>query len=340
MRLLVLGGGGFLGYHVVTAALAAGHDVTVFSRSGRAPVDGVDVVTGDRQGGAAGLAGLRGREWDGVFDTFNDTDEGAPAIAATAALLAGSVGTYGYVSGMSVYAPTGPDVPDESAPVRSAARETDRLQERSLAKLAGEAAVRAHFGEQSFFPRVGIMVGPRSTRYTYWPVRLAGALDGSLPRTVLVPGDLDRPVQHSDARDIAAWSVRMLADGRGGTYNAVGPGRPDTLRQVLDACAVAAGAGSLADLDTVDAPEDLMRRKLLGVDEEERPLWFPEDQIPQLAIDSSRALAAGLVFSTPLALASDTLAWAREAGEPALTDGVFAELEPDLVELVRSARPR
>ncbi|RYZ30925.1 MAG: reductase, partial [Propionibacteriaceae bacterium] len=163
MRLLVLGGGGFLGYHVVTAGLAAGHDVTVLSRSGKAPVDGVDVVTGDRQGD---LSGLRGREWEAVFDTFNDTDDGAPAIATTAALLAGSVGTYGYVSGMSVYAPTGPEVPDETALVRTAGRETDRLQERSLAKLAGEAAVREHFGEQAFFPRVGIMVGPRSTRYT------------------------------------------------------------------------------------------------------------------------------------------------------------------------------
>ena len=335
MRLLVLGGGGFLGYHVVTQALAAGHEVTVFSRSGHAPVDGVDVVTGDRQGGAAGLAGLRGREWEAVLDTFNDTSDGAPAIAATAGLLAGSVGTYGYVSGMSVYAPMGPDVPDETAPVRTAGRETDRLQERSLAKLAGEDAVRAHFGEHAFFPRVGIMVGPRSTRYTYWPVRLAGALDGSLPRTVLVPGDLDRGVQYSDARDIAAWSVRMLAEGRGGTFNAVGPGRPDTLREVLDACAVAAGAGSLADLDTVVAPEDPMRRRLLGVDEEERPLWFPEDQIPQLAIDSSKALAAGLVFSSPLTLATDTLAWARESGEPALTDGAFAALEPELVGRLR-----
>ncbi len=334
VRLLVLGGGGFLGYHVVTQALAAGHDVTVFSRSAHAPVDGVDVVTGDRQGD---LSGLRGRAWDAVFDTFNDTDDGAPAIAATASLLAGSVGTYGYVSGMSVYAPTGPEVPDETAPVRTAGRETDRLQERSLAKLAGEAAVREHFGDRAFFPRVGIMVGPRSTRYTYWPVRLAGALDGSLPRTVLLPGDLDRAVQYSDARDIAAWSVRMLADGRGGTFNAVGPGRPDTLREVLDACVVAAGGTSLADLDPAYAPEDLMRRLLLGVDEEERPLWFPEDQIPQLAIDSSKAVAAGLVFSSPLELATGTLAWAREAGEAALTDGAFAALEPELVARVRSA---
>ena len=88
MRLLVLGGGGFLGYHAVVEAVAAGHEVTVLSRSGSAPVDGVEVLTGDRMGD---LSSLRDREWDGVFDTFNDTREGAPAIAETARLLSEAV---------------------------------------------------------------------------------------------------------------------------------------------------------------------------------------------------------------------------------------------------------
>jgi 2'-hydroxyisoflavone reductase len=43
VRLLVFGGGGFLGHHVVAAALDAGHDVTVFSRSEKSSFDGVDV---------------------------------------------------------------------------------------------------------------------------------------------------------------------------------------------------------------------------------------------------------------------------------------------------------
>jgi nucleoside-diphosphate-sugar epimerase len=71
----VLGGGGFLGYHAVAEALAAGHEVTVLSRSGKAPVEGVEVLVGDRTGD---LSALRGRTWDGVLDTFNDTRDGAP----------------------------------------------------------------------------------------------------------------------------------------------------------------------------------------------------------------------------------------------------------------------
>jgi 2'-hydroxyisoflavone reductase len=326
---LMLGGGGFLGYHAVVAAIEAGHRVTVFSRSGRAPVEGVDVVTGDRE---SDLSGLRGREWDAVLDTFTDSAPGAPTVRATAELLSGSVGTYGYISGMSVYAPSGPAVPDESAPVRRAGIEpdSDRLQERSLAKLAGEAAVTELFEGPALFPRVGIMVGPRGTRYTYWPLRLAQALRGDMPRTVLMPGDPDREVQYSDARDIAAWVVAMLAQGRGGTFNTVGPGRPESLRTVLDACLAASG-GSRDDVSFVRADEKPMRLLLGDIDEEERPLWFPEDQIPQVAIDSSAALAAGLVFRPAEDTAADTLRWAEESGDSGLTDGAFAAREQKII---------
>jgi 2'-hydroxyisoflavone reductase len=332
VRALVLGGGGFLGYHAVVDALGRGDEVTVFSRSGQAPVDGVEVVTGDRLADREGLAGLRGREWDVVFDTFNDTRPGAPAIRASAELLSGSVGAYGYVSGMSVYAPSGPDVPDESGPVRRAGVEpdSDRLQERSLAKLAGEAAVQEGFDGPALFPRVGIMVGPRGRRFNYWPVRVARALRGELPREVVVPGDPGRAVQYSDARDIVAWVWTMLADGRGGIYNTVGPGRPDTLREVLEACAVAAGAQP-GDITWVGAPdEDRLRHELQKVDEEDRPLWYPEDQIPQSAIDSRKALAAGLRFRPAVETARQILVWAEEAEDYSLTDQ-FAPWEQHLL---------
>lgn len=85
----MLGGGGFLGFHVVAAGLAAGHEVNVLSRSGSSPHDGVEVLTGDREGD---LAALRGREWDAVLDTVTDTSPGAPAVRATAELLHGSAG--------------------------------------------------------------------------------------------------------------------------------------------------------------------------------------------------------------------------------------------------------
>jgi 2'-hydroxyisoflavone reductase len=328
MHLLVLGGGGFLGFAVVTEALGAGHTVTVLSRQGTAPVDGVEALRGDRTGD---LSALHGREFDGCLDTFSDP----AAVAATAQLLDGHVGTYGYISGMSVYAPDGPRVPDESAPVRVEGRYDDVLQDRSVAKLACEAALVEHFSGPALVTRVGIMVGPRdpSDRFTWWPVRLARALAGTADRRVLAPGDPARPVQYTDVRDLSAWLVGMLADGRGGLFNGVGPGRTagqETVGDVLDACLRAAG-GSPGDVEFVWADEDVMRTAMAAElpDEEQRPLWFPEDQIPQDAIDSSAALAAGLTFRTAEQTARDTLAW---AGGRELSAGFTPALERALLE--------
>lgn len=305
MRLLVLGGGGFLGYHVVAQALELGHEVSTFNREGEAPLDGVEALQGDRQDD---LSALRGRSWDAVLDTFSEPN----AVGETARLLSGSVGAYGYVSGISNYHPDGPAVVDEDSPLRSADDELDDpLQERSVAKLRCEEAVRENFSGPVLISRVGIMVGPRdpTDRFSWWPARFARALaDGS---EILAPGDPDRPVQFSDARDIASWMVRML-EGRGaGTFNTVGPGRRIPVAEVLEACRNVEDEAGAGDVRVTWADEEFLRRNLSDVAEEERPLWFPEDQIPFEAVDSSRTLASGLRFRPAEETARDALAWIR-----------------------------
>ena len=327
MNLLVLGGGGFLGYHVVAGALATGHEVTTFNREGEAPLEGVEALKGDRQ---EDLSALRGRTWDAVLDTFSDPD----AVGASAGLLSGSVGAYGYVSGISNYHPDGPAVVDEDSPVRRADEELDDpLQERSVAKLRCEAAVRERFSGPVLISRVGIMVGPRdpTDRFSWWPVRFARALAGG--GEVLAPGDPDRPVQFSDARDIASWMVRMLESGSAGTFNAVGPGLDAPLAGVLDACRRVAGEeGGSDEVRVTWAGEKFLRDNLYEITEEERPLWFPEDQIPFKTVDSSKALAAGLRFRSVEDTARDTLAWVRSRPRgPELRAGFTPAFEDGLL---------
>ena len=71
MKLLVIGGTQYVGRSIVEAALAGGHDVTLFNRGLSNPglFPGVERLAGDRQL-EEGLALLRGRQWDAAIDTI------------------------------------------------------------------------------------------------------------------------------------------------------------------------------------------------------------------------------------------------------------------------------
>jgi NADPH:quinone reductase-like Zn-dependent oxidoreductase len=68
LRILILGGTGFIGPHQVDYALARGHQVTVFNRGRQGnPWSGkVEELIGDRNTGD--LAALAGREWEVCID--------------------------------------------------------------------------------------------------------------------------------------------------------------------------------------------------------------------------------------------------------------------------------
>ena len=68
MKVLVLGGPKFLGRAMIEAALAGGHEVTLFNRGQTNPevFPEVERLRGDRDGG---LGALASRNWDAVVDT-------------------------------------------------------------------------------------------------------------------------------------------------------------------------------------------------------------------------------------------------------------------------------
>ena len=123
----------------------------------------------------------------------------------------------------------------------------------------------------------------------------------------------------------------MLAQGRGGVFNVVGPGRRETLTQVLAECLRAVG-GRDGDVEPVSVGEGFLRRQLHDLDDEHRPLWYPEDQIPQVGIDSSAALAAGLEFRAAEETARDCLAGTAGGADPGLDPEAFAARENALLD--------
>jgi 2'-hydroxyisoflavone reductase len=111
----------------------------------------------------------------------------------------------------------------------------------------------------------------------------------------------------------------------------VGPGRAQPLSAVLDACLRTAG-GAPGDVDWVWVGERYLRENLGDVEEEQRPLWFPEDQIPQDAIDASSAITQGLRFRSAEETARDVLAQLRAEGRTELAAGLDPARERALVE--------
>jgi 2'-hydroxyisoflavone reductase len=300
VRLLVLGGTKFLGRHAVDSALAAGHDVTIFTRGQTNPelFPEVEHLVGDRDGD---LDALAGRSWDGVVDTSGYVPR---VVRQSAELLRGAVGRYVFVSSISVYDDFSEPV-DESSPVAQLEDPaTEKIMEAYGAlKAACEDVVEEVYGERSARVRAGLIVGPYdpTDRFTYWPRRIA------LGGDVLGPGKPDAPVQFVDARDLARWLVELAVNGPGGTCNATGPAEPLTFAQLLERARDA--VGSDASVVWVDDQHVLAAEVQPWT---ELPLWLPGDEYAGMArADIGRALAAGLTFRPVEETVVDTLAWDR-----------------------------
>ncbi|SNY28528.1 NAD-dependent epimerase/dehydratase family protein [Paractinoplanes atraurantiacus] len=307
MHLLVLGGTRFAGRAVVEAALAAGHDVTLFHRGLTNPglFPQAESVFGDR---TADLAALAGRSFDAVLDVAGYHPD---VVAKSVGALAGRTARYVFISSASVYADQSVP-PVEGAPTLS----DDSYGGR---KAACERVVLDGFGDRALIARPGLIAGPYdpTERFPHWPRRLARG------GRVLAPGDPADPAQFIDVRDLARWLVTTEASG---VMNAVGETMP--MAALLDVCRAVAGVP--AELVWVPTSE-LLGAGLdpwMGV-----PLWIadPEWSAANL-VDGSRARAAGLTPRPVTETVADTLAWDRARGGPvAGTDPFPPEREAELL---------
>ncbi len=314
--ILVLGGTGFLGPHVVTAALARGHTVTLFNRGKTHPslFPDVEKLRGDRDGH---LEALVGRKWDAVVDPSGYLPR---LVQASAALLAPSIGHYVFISTISVYAADRAVNADETSPVEPLTDPTteDVKAHYGALKAACERAAEAAMPGRVTSIRPGLIIGPGDPtgRFSHWPTRLAAGGD------VLAPGDGTTPTQYVDGRDLGAWIIRVIEDRTLGTMNALGPASPVTIKAVLDTCN--ATLGNKARLVWVDA-DFLAKHDVSGWSE--MPMWIDNrgDAAGFGTLSNARALRAGLTFRPIADTARDTLAWLDAASRDDAPDGLTAE---------------
>jgi 2'-hydroxyisoflavone reductase len=344
MKLLILGGTVFLGRHLVEAALARGHEVTLFNRgrhdSGLFPK--VEKLRGDRRAGD--LSALRGRRWDAVIDTCGYVPKEA---RASARLLAEAAEHYTFISSQSVYANFDAPGTDERAPVKTLTLEQVREAEQieptnptiavNYGEMYGglkalcERAVEEEMNGRALSIRAGLIVGPYdySDRFTYWVRRTSQGGE------VLAPGNPDRPVQIIDARDLAEWIVRMMENGRTGIFNATGPDYRLTMRRMLEDCR----SVSRSDARFVWVDDQFLREaEVAGWSE--LPLWLPAESLVTnfCSIDNSKAIAAGLTFRPLTETVRATLAWdSTRPPEVELRNGLKREREVELLRAWKSS---
>lgn len=294
--LLLLGGTGFIGPHLVRLAVARGHTVAIFTR-GRRDADlpeGVERLVGDRDGK---LDALAGRRWDVVID---DSATNPEWVRQSAERLSTS-GRYLFTSSTGVYYPYLRRGLVEADPVHTeAADPKDPSESFGTRKAQCEAVVQRVFGTRGAIVRPTYIVGPGdyTDRFTYWPVRLAAGGE------VLAPGKKTDPVQFIDVRDLAAFMLTLVEHDASGIFNAIGPASPMTidtfLREASTALKVAPSfvwvdddaAFTSRDLDGM-VPWILARGKDLG----------------HTTIRSTRSFAAGLALRPVADTVRDTLAW-------------------------------
>src|SRR5688572_10441150 len=134
MKLLILGGTRFVGRHLVNAARALNHEVTLFNR-GNHPTEAqakIETIHGDRN---SDLGKLRGRRWDAVIDTCGYLPR---TVRAAAELLSDSIDRYVFISSQSVYADLSNHGVDEAASLAKLTRA--QLEEANSIDSSGPAS--------------------------------------------------------------------------------------------------------------------------------------------------------------------------------------------------------
>jgi 2'-hydroxyisoflavone reductase len=339
MRVLVVGGTGFLGGAVAHAAHEAGHSVAILTRAltkGLPRLEGIDRLTADRHGD---LRVVNGREFDLVVDTCAFTPD---AVEHLLDALSPAPGRYAFVSSSSVYSSFAVPGTSETAPT-SRATDEDLAMARHLApgmrssaasygsaygplKRESELVAIDRLGAGAFILRSGLLVGAGdyTDRLTYWVRRVD---QGGI---VAVPGDPHRLVQLIDVRDAARFIIEGAEQNLNGVFNLTG--QPMAMSTLLEQCRTVANSDARFEW----VPDEVALAT--GVEPwSEAPLWIPQSDATYrhfLEVDASKAFASGLRTRPLEETVQQILAWDRSRRDMPLKTGLSREKEAALLTAV------
>jgi 2'-hydroxyisoflavone reductase len=356
LRLLILGGTGFIGPHMVEAALAKGWKVTIFNRGirekkleelgrGHKFMDKVEVLYGNRDPeknadekdptSPKGLESLKGKAFDAVIDNSCFIPRHAKASAELCASL--GVKHYLFISTISVYASNDKMNQDESAELGKLSDPTNEtLNNESYGPLKAlcEQEVEKAFPGKAAMVRPGFIVGPGDTtdRFTYWPWRAAQGGE------MLIPGDPENPIQFIDARDLADFCMTLVEKNITGVFNATGPETPYKSGDFFKACIEA----SPNKPTTVNVPASFLEAYATEGGPVDTTIWIPAtgEAAGFHTRKVSKAVQAGLRFRPLADTIRDTMAWMKtrpEERQKKLLAGMTLEREAEVLKAYKES---
>jgi 2'-hydroxyisoflavone reductase len=303
MNVLFLGGTGFVGRYMVSAAFKAGHHVTLFNRN-NTNIDlfpEAERLVGNRDGN---LEALQGRRWDVVIDVNGYLPR---LVRDSAALLQHNVDRYVFISAANACdcdKARENGFADEDTPrsviVNQASEEYWGADYGGLKALC-ELEVEKYFPDSSSILRLGVVAGPHdpTDRVTYWVDRVARGGE------ILVPALTEDPIRFIDVRDLADFTLKVIENRLDGIFHTLG--KPLSWQGWLDACQSESGSDVtyrwVNDANFIGEYIDLQQRPFGTL-----PMMF-EGALEDIDWRCDKAVAAGLEYSDPAVTARDILAW-------------------------------
>jgi nucleoside-diphosphate-sugar epimerase len=247
MKVLVIGGSGYIGSHTVEELARRGHDVTVFARGLTRPPQSIDLILGDRHN-SKDLEHVRSLGFHAIIDINAYARE---ETQSTINVFDGSVSRYVHLSTMAVYNPA------STAPLtEDNALVTDPASHYAYNKAECERALRWAY-TRSGFPYVSVrppaVIGPRDhiSRENYYLKRIA-AND-----PVIVPDSGTTPIFAVYVKDLArAMCDALTAEGIEGAAFHVCQSEVVSVNQHIEAIARVAEAS----VDMCHIPSRLLER--------------------------------------------------------------------------------
>ena len=297
LDILVLGGTGFIGPHMVREALRRGHSVTLFNR-GRTNDEifpDLETITGDRDNG---LDGLKGRRWDAVIDNSGYVPR---HVQDSARLLAPNCDRYLFISTVAVYDDISKADDEDSALATLADASIEEVNWETygpLKALCEKRAAAEIAGDRLTILRPTYIAGPgdHTDRFSYWPIRTRSGGE------MLWPGSPADPIQIVDVRDLANFTIDCLDRDISGTYNMVNPPGVYTMGRLLEDCR----AVTTTDVEPVWVAEDFLVANGLNPGAQ-IPIWGGTAR--SFGLSTERALAAGMQHRPERETARDVLRW-------------------------------